>query len=519
MTKRAIIYTRVSTDEQAIRGYSLRDQYEKLKAYCIIHGIDEVAHYQDDHSAKSFERPAFKKLLEFLRKNKGKVDLLLFIKWDRFSRNATESYEMLGILKKLNVEAQAVEQPLNLDIPENKMMLAIFLASPEIENDRRSLNTISGMRRSIKEGRWCGKAPKGYDNKRDDNNKPIIVQNKDADIIQQIFELIQNGENSQESIRKAMLKKGFKCSKNQFSKLLRNPTYMGKNKLYKYKEEEECLISGIHKPIISEETFYKVQDILSGRGAKRNHAKLHGKRSELPLRGFLVCPRCGGRLTGSASKGHGGRYYYYHCTHGCKERVRATQANEKFVELLHDFQPKDEIKPLYDAILKDLLLECETGRKENLKSVESELKKVQERLEHLQDKLADDLIEVGDYTSIKKRYELQLKELNDKRKNMVFVSKEVYDQLLFSFSFLKDLPSFYSEASLDVQQRIIGSIFPESLSFSENKYRTSRINSVVELICNINKPFERNEKGQFSKKTELSYEVAGRGLEPLTFGL
>ena len=89
MNKQAILYTRVSTDEQAIKGYSLPDQYEKLKAYCNLRNIDVVAHYQDDHSAKSFERPAFKRLLDFIKHNKNKVDYLLFIKWDMFSINAT----------------------------------------------------------------------------------------------------------------------------------------------------------------------------------------------------------------------------------------------------------------------------------------------------------------------------------------------------------------------------------------------------------------------------------------------
>jgi len=513
MSKKAIIYTRVSTDEQAIRGYSLRDQYEKLKAYCNLHEIEVIAHYQDDHSAKSFERPEFKKLLEFIKQNKGKVDLLLFIKWDRFSRNATESYEMLRILKKLNVEAQAMEQPLNLDIPENKMMLAIFLASPEVENDRRSLNTISGMRRSIKEGRWSGRAPKGYDNKRDENNRPIIVPNKDAIFVRKAFEMMETGLLPIETARKKLQKEGFSCSKSFFYDLLKNAAYVGKIKLRAIKGEPESLIQGIHLPIVSTETFDAVQNILSGRKAK-SKPRNFGKKSDLPLRGFLICPRCGKLLTGSASKGNGGKYYYYHCSQGCQERIRATQANVRFIELLDHLKPREEVKPLYESILKDLLIDCESGRKEDLKSVDSEIKKINGRLENLQDRLADNQIGINDYNSVKQRYESQLKEYAEKKKNTVFVSKDVYDQLIFSFSFLKDLPYFYSEASLDVQQRIIGSIFPERLEFFKNNYRTKRINSVVELISNINKPFGRNEKGQFSKKTELSDKVPGTGIKP-----
>jgi len=45
-------------------------------------------------------------------------------------------------LRKLAIEPQAIEQPLDLSIPENKMMLAFYLAAPEVENDRTALNTF-----------------------------------------------------------------------------------------------------------------------------------------------------------------------------------------------------------------------------------------------------------------------------------------------------------------------------------------------------------------------------------------
>jgi site-specific DNA recombinase len=52
-----------------------------------------------------------------------------FTKWDRFSRNAGDAYQMINILRKVGVEPQAIEQPLDLSVPENKMMLAFYLAA------------------------------------------------------------------------------------------------------------------------------------------------------------------------------------------------------------------------------------------------------------------------------------------------------------------------------------------------------------------------------------------------------
>jgi hypothetical protein len=59
---------------------------------------------------------------------------------------------MIRILKELGIEPQAIEQPLDSSVPESKIMLAIYVSTPEVENDRRALNVLHGMRRARKEG-------------------------------------------------------------------------------------------------------------------------------------------------------------------------------------------------------------------------------------------------------------------------------------------------------------------------------------------------------------------------------
>ncbi|WP_083401140.1 recombinase family protein [Pedobacter antarcticus] len=75
----------------------------------------------------------------------------------------------------LGIEPQPIEQPLDISIPENKMMLAFYLAAPEVENDRRALNTFHGMRRARKEGRWMGPAPIGYTNKVTEDGRKVYL--------------------------------------------------------------------------------------------------------------------------------------------------------------------------------------------------------------------------------------------------------------------------------------------------------------------------------------------------------
>jgi site-specific DNA recombinase len=127
----------VSTDEQADKGYSQRDQEERLQKYCVDNRITVRKVIYEDHSAKTFIRPEWDKLLKFMKLHRNKSNLVLFTKWDRFSRNAPDAYNMISTLRSFGVEPQAIEQPLDMNVPENKMMLAIYLTAPEIENDRR----------------------------------------------------------------------------------------------------------------------------------------------------------------------------------------------------------------------------------------------------------------------------------------------------------------------------------------------------------------------------------------------
>ena len=83
---------------------------------------------------------------------------------------------MIAELKKYGVAMEAIEQPLDYDVPENLLMQAIYLAAPQVENQRRSLNTTNGMRKAMKEGKYVATAPIGYKNVRDEDGRAMIVQ-------------------------------------------------------------------------------------------------------------------------------------------------------------------------------------------------------------------------------------------------------------------------------------------------------------------------------------------------------
>lgn len=158
----AILYTRVSTEEQATQGGSLKTQKDMLQQYCQLHNIEITGVFVEDHSAKTFNRPEWKKLMVEIQNSTTKPALVLFTRWDRFSRNTGDAYYVIKNLRRLGVEPHAIEQPLDLTVPENKMMFAFYLAIPEVENDRRSLNTKIGLQKAKERGRWLGPTPVGY---------------------------------------------------------------------------------------------------------------------------------------------------------------------------------------------------------------------------------------------------------------------------------------------------------------------------------------------------------------------
>ncbi len=93
--KKAITYERVSTSEQKLYGNSLNAQKSSLRDFCDKNSILVLKEFQEDFSAKNFQRPEFIQLRKFAEQNKGDIDFLLIVNWDRFSRNV---YEALGII-------------------------------------------------------------------------------------------------------------------------------------------------------------------------------------------------------------------------------------------------------------------------------------------------------------------------------------------------------------------------------------------------------------------------------------
>jgi site-specific DNA recombinase len=509
-----ITYIRVSTDEQANTGFSLRDQQAKLNTHCESRGYKVLERFSEDFSAKTFDRPTFKILVDFIKKNKGVVSKLVFLKWDRFSRNATEALIMIKELTRLGVECEAIEQPLDLSVPENKLLLVIYLSTPEIENDRRSLNTSSGIRRALKEGRYCNVAPFGYKYSRDERNKPILVPDGyKAELIKESFELYCSGISKQE-VRRILAPKGIKLSRSRFSAMFDNVLYSGKILIPAHGDEPEAIIEGAHQAIISEELFQKTQ-ILSSK-SKAIQSKPKSTKVELPLRGFLVCPKCGNNLTGSGSRSQTGkRFYYYHCQNGCRHRENAEYLNLKFAEFLDEITLKPKHKKVYLSSFERICQMNKVDKKKELEIIQDKLTKTEQALLKTDKLLVEGVLEFDSYQRLKDTYKEEINTLKVKQYEFNETGSIEIDHMEFAFKIFGNLRKLWDSSCIDGKRIFISSIFPEKLIFQNNEYRTLGENTILNQFFQIFNDLDGNKKEKVINFDDLSRSVARTGIEPV----
>jgi site-specific DNA recombinase len=506
---------RVSSDEQAL-GYSLRVQEDNISDYCQRNDILVVHVFREDHSAKNFNRPEFQEFLKFAKKSKGNIDLLLFTTWDRFSRNIQDAYFMISKLEKLGIVPMAIQQPIDLSIPENKMMLAVYLVIPEIDNDRRSIKIREGIRKALESGRWCHAAPRGYSYNQDHHSRSIIVPNDDAKHIRFAFEKLDQGLQQADIIRE-LKKRKFTVLRSRLSEILRNPVYTGMIMVPAYEDKPAQLVDGLHEGIVDQTLFYRVQRILHNNIKKMNRPKGYRKREELPYRGMLLCSKCHMPLTGSASRSRSGqKYYYYHCNHCHKERFRAEKVEEIIGKVMESFKFRKQVSELYKEMVRLILKGGVTERDAKRRNILDQTKKLEGRLEKLQDMLADGELDPKDYQPMRAKYEFQkqskLTEFDD-----LLGMDDQYDEIVKTgTSTIYNLGQAWISETIEGKINLLGSIFPEKLEILEENCRTTKVNDFLRFIVQVDKELKENEKGQLSPYLKLSRQVETTGVEPVT---
>lgn len=493
--RRVLLYTRVSTDEQADRGYSLRDQQARLRSYCDREGLTVVEHFEDDHSAKTFDRPAWNKLLTFIEADPTAVDAVLIVKWDRFSRGATGALSMIRRLE-MGVRVQAVEQPIDRidDVPEQLLLLSFYVAAPEVENRRRSMATKAGMRRALLEGRWMGMAPFGYLNRRGERGRACIdVQEPQASYVREAFRLVADTQMSMNTVRlklnQAYRESGIRMSKANFVRVLRRPVYAGLLLVPAWRDEPERWVEAIHEALVDEMTWRRVQQRFPAtkdcRGPHAGPVAQHYRKlvPELPLRGHLRCPRTGQRLTGSGSTSrHGYRVWYYHGQGKGTYRIAAKRAHEVFEAFLDDVQLASEVVALYRVMAHEVEQDEATLRSRRLRGARERIERLESKLLQVDERFVDGDLERDSYRRLKDKYG---RDLAAARMSVIGYERDrvgIAHRLDFAVGVLGRLGQVWHEASMEARDALVGSIWPAGLEIVEGNCRTLEESELTALF-------------------------------------
>jgi DNA invertase Pin-like site-specific DNA recombinase len=483
--KTAYLYVRVSTDEQKRTGFSLIEQEDRLMKHCELHDIHVNGIFREDYSAKDFNRPEWKKLIAVIRKNKHRPpENILFIKWDRFSRNIEYAYQMMRILTNLNVNAMAIDQPIDFDIPESIVMLAVYLSIPEAENSRRGRNSADGMRRSKKLGRWPARAPFGYVNKIGLDGKKIIIPTQpEADIVKLSFELYAKGKYSVWQVKEMAAIKGIRCSRSNLWRLFHNPLYCGMITIPANKEEGVQYVNGIHEPLISEELFQNVQILLKSKRKLKNATE--DLRVLFPLRGLIFCPHCEGKLSGSRSSGGQKKYGYYHCTTSkCKGRFRSDALNENYEKQLERIVIKPAVCELFNMVLEDENIF--TVRKEytnERKATLVEIAQYESLISKARKHFLNDQIDYEDFRDLRKDYKEILDglgmRLSDVTHRISFCDIQQYCDWSTN---RQHIIEFYRNTDIVGKRRLINLLVPTTIIPATTELNPLKIHSAISNI-------------------------------------
>ncbi len=511
---KVIILQRVSTDEQADKGFSLGFQKDMLRDFCKKNEYTIIGDYVDDASGKDFNRPEYSKMKKWISENKGEVDLILVTRWDRFGRNVELCLKEKRELSELGVQVNATQQWLESKKHEsNIVMLSLYLSIGENVRENIIANTTRGTNEAKKLGYFTGKAPFGFMNIRDQHGKPTlkIIEEK-AIHVRSAFEEVANGIDSVEFIFKKYKKLGLEISKNTFYRMFHNPTYCGRIHVTAWLDKPEEIVEGKHEGIVSVETFLKAQ-------ANKMNNRWKGivpksEDPEFPLRNYLICPNCGGNLTASNSKGRNKKYPYYHCRQTCTTRVHANEAHVNFLAFLERISIKNEFKDLIIETLEQTIIQFEGDSINELKRLRYDLKNSKEQLERLDKQLMDNKIPIDRYNrmsdSTEKRItqiELDILDLEERKTP----KKENLEKTLWIMS---NLSKVYESADYKGKRKLLAVLFPEKIILEKDKCRTTKNNEVLALIASISASFEQKKSGTIGENSNLYRFVLGAGLEP-----
>ena len=215
--KRAVIYLRVSTSEQATKGgqsegFSIPAQREANKKKAQSLGAIVVKEFVERGvSGTSTNRPALKAMLRYLEEENGAVDYVVVHKIDRLARNRADDVAITAKLDEYG--ARLVSTSENIDqTPGGLLMHGIMSSIAEFYSKNLANEVVKGMSQKARSGGTIGKAPIGYLNVRKVINgvesRTVDIDPERAPLVRWAFEEYAKGETSMAQLAEELNDRG-----------------------------------------------------------------------------------------------------------------------------------------------------------------------------------------------------------------------------------------------------------------------------------------------------------------------
>lgn len=513
-----VAYVRVSTDEQ-VQGTSLDMQEKSCLDFAKSKGLSltkENIFRDEGESAKATNRPELLKMLEFCRKNKGAINHCIVWKVDRFARNSDDHVMLRAILRKHGVTLISVTEPID-DSPTGKLMETVLSGFAQFDNEIRTHRTTEGMKKRLEQGGWPHDAPIGYIKARTRDGITTIAPNTDMAPKLKIFlEAFSTGQYSVRQAADLAYELGIRNNKNgkrtwqTTENTIKNPIYAGYIQS-KYTNGQRYV--GLHKPLISEQTFNKNQRILEGK------QKIFTKSDDgnYPLRrDFLRCAYCSKFVTASAPKGASGiKYPRYGCAFcktaivGKKVSKSSTEIHKEFSKILSRIRYKEGKLKLFKHIV--LLRWCDEydDALKTANQINKEVETLQAERSNVNRKFVRNELSFSDKQELIKEIDSEIAGYMQKKveaDEYADRKEQIVDNAML---FMSNPSEFWNRAPLQVQKSIQRILFPNGLSYDfETGFGTIELNESYLLIQKLAPEGAKNS----NVVAEARFELATPGL-------
>src|ERR687890_2015087 len=184
--KRAILYARVSTDEQARSGYSLAQQLEALRDYASREGYEVLEEVQDPgQSGASLERPGMDRVRDLVAA--GGVFVVLAQDRDRFAREPAYHYLLRKEFEMRGCKIRALNDRGD-DSPEGELTDGILDQLSKFERAKTAERSRRGKRRMANEGKIVGGPSPAYGFRFTEDRTGYEVDEAKMCVVRRIFE-------------------------------------------------------------------------------------------------------------------------------------------------------------------------------------------------------------------------------------------------------------------------------------------------------------------------------------------